>query len=172
VKGELLSGERVLEENLDIVALGNIALPLSGTVATSFEYKNTFKVRGFIFSEDAIKQKIIENGEQKLDGVTFRPTTVTLSYGEAIPDYDAKKIRLKVHAVVDSESVIDKEKLLNGILGKNTAEINSLLGSFPEIKKVEIDLKDCIHCLCCHELCEYDAIKLKSSWLARRLGVA
>ncbi len=141
VKGELLSGERVLEENLDIVALGNIALPLSGTVATSFEYKNTFKVRGFIFSEDAIKQKIIENGEQKLDGVTFRPTTVTLSYGEAIPDYDAKKIRLKVHAVVDSESVIDKEKLLNGILGKNTAEINSLLGSFPEIKKVEITFK-------------------------------
>lgn len=141
VKTELLSGERVLEENLDIVALGNMALPLSGTVATSFEYKNSFKVRGFIFSEDAIKQKIMESGEQTLDGVTFRPTTITLSYGEAIPDYDAKKVRLKVHAVVESESVIDKEKLSSAILGKNTAEINNLLGSFPEIKKVEIIFK-------------------------------
>jgi hypothetical protein len=141
VKPELLSGERVLEENLDIVALGNMALPLSGTVATSFEYKNTFKVRGFIFSEDAIKQKILESGEQTLDGVTFRPTAITLSYGEAIPDYDAKKVRLKVHAVVESESVVDKDKLLNAILGKNTTEINDLLGSFPEIKKVEIVFK-------------------------------
>ena len=41
----------------------------------------------------------------------------------------------------------------------------------PDTKVVAIDLKNCIHCLCCHELCEYDAIKLKSSWLARRLGV-
>lgn len=141
VQPELLSGERVLEENLDIVPLGNMALPLSGTVATSFEYKNTFKVRGFIFSEEAIKQKIMESGAQTLDGVAFRPTTVTLSYGEAIPDYEAKKVRLKVHAVVGSESVIDKEKLLNAILGKNTAEINGLLASFPEMKKVEITFK-------------------------------
>ncbi|OGC12365.1 hypothetical protein A3K48_07935 [candidate division WOR-1 bacterium RIFOXYA12_FULL_52_29] len=37
---------------------------------------------------------------------------------------------------------------------------------------VYIDLKNCIHCFCCHELCQYDAVKLKSSWLARLMGVA
>ncbi|OGB87798.1 hypothetical protein A3H38_00045 [candidate division WOR-1 bacterium RIFCSPLOWO2_02_FULL_46_20] len=40
-----------------------------------------------------------------------------------------------------------------------------------ERKIVEIDLKDCINCFCCHELCEYKAIKLKRSWLARKLGI-
>ncbi|MBU1867385.1 MAG: DUF362 domain-containing protein [Candidatus Margulisbacteria bacterium] len=38
-------------------------------------------------------------------------------------------------------------------------------------KKVEIDLKDCIHCFCCHELCQYDAVKLSTSWLARLMGI-
>jgi uncharacterized protein (DUF362 family)/NAD-dependent dihydropyrimidine dehydrogenase PreA subunit len=37
--------------------------------------------------------------------------------------------------------------------------------------KVEIDLRNCIHCFCCHELCRYDAVKLQRSWLARRLGI-
>ncbi len=36
-------------------------------------------------------------------------------------------------------------------------------------KKVEIDKKDCISCFCCHELCEYDAIRLERSWLVRLL---
>jgi uncharacterized protein (DUF362 family)/Pyruvate/2-oxoacid:ferredoxin oxidoreductase delta subunit len=38
-------------------------------------------------------------------------------------------------------------------------------------KKVHIDLKDCIHCFCCHELCEFKAIKLEKSWLTRMLRI-
>ncbi|MFA6170399.1 MAG: DUF362 domain-containing protein [Candidatus Margulisiibacteriota bacterium] len=38
-------------------------------------------------------------------------------------------------------------------------------------KKVVIDLKNCIHCFCCHELCQYDAVKLHTSWLAKLMGV-
>jgi len=37
--------------------------------------------------------------------------------------------------------------------------------------KVEIDLKHCIMCFCCHELCPYKAIKLEKSWLVKRLGL-
>lgn len=36
---------------------------------------------------------------------------------------------------------------------------------------VTIDLKNCINCFCCHELCEYKAVKLKPSWLTRLLGI-
>lgn len=41
----------------------------------------------------------------------------------------------------------------------------------PKQKRVEIDLKDCIHCFCCHELCEYKAIELRGSWLAKIMGL-
>ncbi len=141
VKQELAAGERVLEENIDVTSLGSATLPLSGTTATSFEYKNTFKVRGFLFSEESIREKIRTKGEETVNGVLFRPTAVTLSYGEAIPDYEGKKVRFRVHAVVDSESVIDKEKILDGLLGKNGDEVNDALLSFPEIKKLQIIFK-------------------------------
>jgi len=36
---------------------------------------------------------------------------------------------------------------------------------------VKIDLKDCIMCFCCHELCAYKAIKLKRSWLTKLMGI-
>jgi len=38
--------------------------------------------------------------------------------------------------------------------------------------RAEMDLKRCIRCYCCHELCPELAIDLKRSWLARRIGGA
>ncbi len=141
VKAELLPGERILEENIDMVSLQDATLPLSGTAASSFEYKNTYRIRGFVFSEEALKQRILSNGEERVGTVLFRPVAVSLSYGEAIPDFDARTVRLKTHAVVTSESVIEREKFLAGILGKDEKGIDEVLTSFPEIKKIEIDFK-------------------------------
>lgn len=141
ISTELLPGERVLEENIDVVSLNDAALPLSGTAATSFEYKNTYQVKGFIFSEDALKQRILSQGEERVSGVLFRPASVTLSYGEAVPDFSTKTVRLKTHALVTSESVIDREKFLAAILGKDETGIDATLSSFPEINKIEIIFK-------------------------------
>ncbi|MBN2058547.1 MAG: DUF362 domain-containing protein [Candidatus Saganbacteria bacterium] len=38
--------------------------------------------------------------------------------------------------------------------------------------QIVIDLKNCIMCYCCHELCPYKAIKLKRGWLAKLMGIA
>lgn len=141
VEGELLPGERILKESLDIVPVSGSSLPLAGTAATSFEYKNTYKIRGFVFSEEAIKQKITSQGEETVSGILFRPTSVLLTYGEAVPDYDGKTVRLKTHASVVSESVIDRERLMTEILGKDEAGINVLLKSFPEVKRIKIVFK-------------------------------
>jgi uncharacterized protein (DUF362 family)/Pyruvate/2-oxoacid:ferredoxin oxidoreductase delta subunit len=42
---------------------------------------------------------------------------------------------------------------------------------FHRHNKVSIDLKNCFMCYCCHELCPYHAIKLKRSWLAKKMGI-
>lgn len=141
VQKTLTPGERILEENLEITPTANASLPIAGTVATSFEYKNTFSVRGFIFSESAIKDIIRAKGEETTNGVLFRPVTLTLSYKEAVPNYEEKKVRLKVHAIIDSESVIDTEELVNAILGKDGDGVNEALTRLPAIKKMDIIFK-------------------------------
>lgn len=141
VTAELRPGERILEENLDIVSLRDASLPLSGTVATSFEYQNTFTVRGFIFPEDTLKKRIIDNGEERVSNIVFRPVSVMLTYGDAVPDFTNGTVRLKTHAVIASDSVIDREALMRDILGKNASGIDTLLGSYPAIKKIEINFK-------------------------------
>lgn len=141
IAAELLPGEKVLEDNMDIFSVEDVALPLSGTAAQSFEYKNTFKVRSFIFSEEILKQQILSRGQVVLGGMVFRPVSVQLTYGEAVPDFEAKTVRLKTHAIVTSESVIDREKFLKAILGKDEEGIDATLSAFPEIKKLEIVFK-------------------------------
>lgn len=135
---ELLPGEKVLEESIEIVPLKDALLPLAGTVASSFEYENAFRVRGFVFSEESIKQKILSREEEKVGGVPFRPVSVILSYGESLPDYEKQSVRLKTEAMVTSESVIDRERLLTAILGKDETGIDEALHSFPEINKLSI----------------------------------
>lgn len=141
VSKDLHPGERILEENIDIVSLKDASLPLSGTTASSFEYKNTFKIRSFVFSEETLKERILSAGEEEMSGILFRPISVVLSYGEAIPDFDARTVRLKTHAIVTSESVIDREKFLADILGKDETGIDTALRTFPEIKKIEVVFK-------------------------------
>ncbi len=141
IAAELLPGEKVLEENMDIFSLEDATLPLSGTAAQSFQYKNTFKVRSFVFSEEILKQRILSRGQTVLGGTIFRPVSVVLTYGEAVPDFEAKTVRLKTHASVTSESVIDRDKFLEAIMGKDEEGINATLGAFPEIKKLEIVFK-------------------------------
>jgi hypothetical protein len=140
-KSELLPGERILEENLDIISLSDATLPLSGTVATSFEYENSYRIRGFVYSEEAIKQYILSQGKNMVSGVSFQPVDVVLSYGEAVPDFDARTVKLKTHAKVISESVINRDVFEEAILGKDEQGIDDALTSFPEIKKIEIVFK-------------------------------
>ena len=42
---------------------------------------------------------------------------------------------------------------------------------FKDKNMVKINLKNCINCYCCHEMCEYKAIDLKPSWLVRVLRI-
>lgn len=141
VAQEIGPGEKILEENIDLVSLPDVTPPLAGMMADSFEYRGHFKVRGFVFPEAVIKEKIMTQGEETMNGLLFRPVAVTLTYGEATPDFGAQTLRLKVHALVDAESVINQEKLIGELLGKNGDGINAVLASFPEIKKIQIVFK-------------------------------
>ncbi len=141
VKSELLPNEKILEEVMVITPLNKMSLPLSGTAATSFDYQDDFTVKAFIFSEEAIKEKITTQGEEKISGIAFRPVSITLSYGESIPNYDDGTIRLKIHAAIVSESVIERDSLIDEFLGQDESGVSAILEKHPEIKKVQIDFK-------------------------------
>lgn len=141
VDSQLMSDEKVLEEVMEITPENQAALPVAGTAGSSFEYQNTYKVRAFIFSEKAVKEKIAAQMNQKVSDIEFQPKDITLTYGESIPNYTDGTLRLKTHAAVTLESVIDRDTLVDELLGKDEQEINTLLDSHPEIKKIQIEIK-------------------------------
>lgn len=141
IRGELSSGERVLEEGLEIVSQSKSALPLIGTAASSFDYEDTFKVRAFIFSEKTIEEKVFAQGEQNIGGVSFKPTNIVLTYGESASNFSDGTVRIKTHALITLESEVDTDKLTAELLGKDEEEISIALESFPGVKRIQIDFK-------------------------------
>lgn len=139
IRSGLSEDEKVLEEELEIIPGGTTTLPQAGTAATAFDYRNTFKIRAFIFSEKKIREAFEAASRTELQGISFRPVSITLEYGESLPNYSEGTVRLKAHALIALESVIDQEKLREAILGQDAEGIEQTLESFPSIKKIEVN---------------------------------
>ncbi len=138
IRDTLLPDERVLEEQIDIVALTPAALPQIGTAADAFDYRNTFKIRAFVFSEKTVRGKIDGAVEKELGGIRFKPVSSSITYSDSVPNFATGEVRLKAHALVTMESDIDREKLREGLLGKNEDGIKQTLNGFPEVKKINV----------------------------------
>lgn len=66
--------------------------------------------------------------------------------------------------------VIDQEKCTRCLVCVNNCPTRTIEQD-NKTKIVKINLKDCISCFCCHELCEAKAIRLERSWLVRLLKI-
>lgn len=138
IRGELLPDERALDEQIDIAASVPIALPQIGTAANAFEYRGVFRVRAFVFSERTIREKAESVVEKDIGGIRFRPVSVSITYGDSVPDFSGGAVRLRAHASVTMESDIDRDMLKTALLGKNEDGIKQALHDFPAVKKINV----------------------------------
>lgn len=135
---KLASGERVFEDEMEMVPLNEGALPQVGTVGSGFEYRQRYHVRAFVYSEQAVREAIAKRYPKDIQGVTFAPKDVDLRYGEASLDFTAKTLRLRAHADIILESVVESDRVREALLGQSEDGIREALGAFPEIKKIEV----------------------------------
>lgn len=138
VRGELGPDEKILDEQMDIAELSAAVLPQIGTAATAFEYKNTFKVRAFIFSEKAVREKIESTSEKNIRGVRFKPVSSSVTYSESLPNFSDGTLRLVARALVTMESDIDRDALKEKLIGQNKDDMQKTLNDFPGVKKLEV----------------------------------
>lgn len=138
IRGELSPDERVLDEQIDIAASVPIAVPQVGTAANAFEYRGVFRVRAFVFSEKAIREKVENAVEKDLGGIRFRPVSVSIAYGDSVPDFAGGAVRLRAHALVTMESDIDRDALRAALLGKDEDGIRQALHDFQTVKKINV----------------------------------
>lgn len=141
VRSELSPDEKILDEQTDIVALVPAAVPEIGTVATAFEYKNTFTFRVFVFSEKVVREKVESVIEKNLQGIRFRPISSSITYSESVANFSEGMLRLRAQALVTMESDIDRDALKKELLGQNEDDIKQVLDRFPEVKKIAITFR-------------------------------
>ncbi|MEK9151657.1 MAG: hypothetical protein AAB547_03415 [Patescibacteria group bacterium] len=138
IREELLPNEKILDEHIDIAALVPAAVPSVGTAANAFDYRGIFKVRAFVFSEQAVREKIENMVERDLGGIRFKPISSSITYSDSVPNFSDRILSLKAHALVTMESDIDRDMLREKLLGKNKDGIKQVLGGFPEVKKINV----------------------------------
>ncbi len=127
----------------DIAIVGVPTHPNIGIAAQSFDYQTSFRGRVYAFSEAEVKEKASALLTEKInqEDPTLRLDSVAISYDEAVPDYDAGTLSLKVTASATFLSTVDTGKLRDDLLGKGSGDIKAVLERHPEIKKIEINQK-------------------------------
>jgi len=137
-RNELGPDEKILDEQLDIVSLAPDVLPQIGTAAAAFEYKNTFKVRAFVFSEKIIREKIENVSEKDFHEIKFKPVSSNITYSDSVANFSDRVLRLAARALVTMESDIDSNALKEALIGQNKDNMQKTLSNFPEAKKIEV----------------------------------
>lgn len=141
VRSELSPDEKILDEQMDIAALVPATVPEIGMVASAFEYKNTFKLRVFVFSEKIVREKIESMSEKNLQGIRFKPISSSITYSESVANFSEGMLRLRAQALVTMESDIDRDALKRDLLGQNEDDIKQVLDRFPEVKKIAVTFR-------------------------------
>lgn len=137
-RSSLSPEEKLLEERIDIAPTANPIAPEPGIVADSFEYKRTYKVRAFVFSERAVREKLEQSSVEKLPTVRFRPVGSNITYSESVANFEDRTLRLRARAVVNLESAVDEEALKRALAGKKEAAIEQVVQDFPEVQKIRV----------------------------------
>ncbi len=143
VNQDLGSGEKTLQEALDIVILSSSASPQVGSVTNTFDYRMKIHIRAFIFSEAELKKmtSVLLAGQNTNKEVTvLSPDAIDMQYGEPTADFSAGTLRINAHAIGRSEPSFDLTQLKNDLLGKNENDIAVLLQKYTQIDSISIHL--------------------------------
>lgn len=130
--------EKILENALEVTPLGTAEPPSAGTLASSFDFENTYRVRAFVIPEGVIRKQAEEEGALTIENIRFVPAGITLTYEGSIPKFSDGRVDLKVQALLDLRSDIKLEELRERLLDRNEAGITEILPEFPEVKKIEV----------------------------------
>ena len=140
---DLGADDKFVADSEDVATTGTPTHPNVGIAAQSFDYKASFKGRVYVFSEAEVKEKASALLSDKInqEDKTLKLDGIILSYDEAVPDYDAGTLSLKVTASATFLSAVDTDKIRDDLLGKGSGDIKAVLDNHPEIKKIEINQK-------------------------------
>jgi hypothetical protein len=139
---EISESERILIPSAVVTMIGTASHPQVGVAASSFEYVSKWTGKIFVFSEDDLRAKAISILRERSGvGEGFDVRDISFEYGEATADYEKGLLYIRVRVTTLFVPTIDTESLRNDFLGKESGAIRDALGKYPEIKKIEINLR-------------------------------
>lgn len=140
VRQTLQPDEKILEEVIEATSRNVALLPASGTPAETFDFHDTYRIRSFVFSEKAIREKIFQRmTTDNQSGI--RPVRAAITYGESIPDYDHGTVNIRTHALVRLEPIIDIDQIRLALLGKDERGLKAYLDTSTMLSGITVDFK-------------------------------
>ncbi|HDZ85354.1 MAG TPA: hypothetical protein ENH35_02265, partial [Candidatus Moranbacteria bacterium] len=129
IRNNLQGDEVFIEETAEKIILESDS-PEIGITTDSFEFKLKIRVRAIVFSEEKLKDVVMDSFDKKSDE---KLNSLKIEYGEATPDFDTGIINIKVHGKALFDPLIDTDKLKAELLGNNEEQIKEILNNYSRI---------------------------------------
>lgn len=106
-------------------------------IAKKFTYTVTQKVKAIMFDNEDVNFLAIKELEKDVDSGYLMDSVSQAVFKKGIADLEEKSITMYIDAEAIIWPSIDKENIINGIVGKKEEEMKAFLVNYPEIEKVE-----------------------------------
>lgn len=128
------------EEFIEYEIIDSASFPEIGSVANNFEYQIKVKARCLTFSEEKLNEKIneyVNNNIVSKQDFSAKIAKIDKKYGESSMDFSNDSIETKLSVDILLEADIDYDSVKKELIGKNQEEIDEIISSYPEIKKID-----------------------------------
>lgn len=135
-KKEMIGGEILLDEASEIKIVEAKAGAKINQTVQNFNYSIKAGLKSIVFVENDVKNVFakMEDGEEVV------LADVNISYGQPTLNFESSNIQIKAHGKIESKGQINADELKNNLLGKNEEEIRAILGDYPNIVGIDLEL--------------------------------
>ncbi|MEA1925796.1 MAG: hypothetical protein U9M90_00925 [Patescibacteria group bacterium] len=140
VESQISDGKKVLIDSIEKEIKSASSSHEANDVAESFTYTIDQKIKAIAFSVEDINFIVMQELEKDMDEGFMMDQVSQVTFKKGIADHESKTLTMYVDAQASSWSILDADKIADGIAGKKENEIKAFLSSCPNIEKVEITI--------------------------------
>ncbi|KKT89324.1 MAG: hypothetical protein UW87_C0006G0005 [Candidatus Moranbacteria bacterium GW2011_GWC2_45_10] len=142
IKGELGEGEVIVSQASKIDITDSIPYAQVGDLKSSFDYQVRAKLTAFVVQEKDIKEISSKSyRESSKKPYEYAIDDVAFEFESAEPDFENKKVLLKVGSQVSARPVFDSEGFKKKLAAKDENQIREVMKGFPQVRNLEISVR-------------------------------
>lgn len=138
IENKLDDGKKIMIDSVEKEIKSSKSTYEAKDVAKTFTHTIEQKIKAIVFDVEDVNFIVMQQLEKDVQSGFAMDSVSQVVFKKGIADYENKTLTMYVDAQAIAWPILEEQKVIEGIVGKNEDEIRSFLSTYPNVDKVEI----------------------------------